>query len=74
MEIVLFRFIIVWIVLHILLFFIEWWRYKNNCFNFEWFLKNEMTAITYVILSIDILSIIFFIGGHLIYWILQPII
>ena len=74
MKIVLFRFAIVWIVLHILLFFIEWWRHKNSHFNFEWFLKNEMTALTYVILSIDILSIIFFVLGHLVYWILQPII
>lgn len=74
METVLFRFAIVWIILHILLFFIEWWRYKNSRFNFEWFLKNEMTALTYVILSIDILSIIFFVLGHLVHWILQPII
>lgn len=71
MEIVIFRFAIVWIVLHILLFFIEWYRYKNSPFNFKWFLKNEMTILTYLILIIDIL---FFIGKYLIFWILQPII
>ena len=74
MKIVIFRFAIVWIVLHILLFFIEWWRYKNSSFNLEWFLKNEMTALAYIILSIDILSIIFFVLGHIVCWILQPII
>ena len=74
MEIVLFRFIIVWIALHILLFFVEWWKYKNSSFNLKWFLKDRMFIFTYLILSIDIILIIFFVGKHLIFWILQPII
>ena len=74
MEIVLFRFIIVWIALHILLFFMEWWKYENSPLNLEWFLKNEMSVLTYIIIFIDIISIIFFVGKHLILWILQPII
>ena len=74
METVLFRFAIVWIALHILLFFVELWKYKNGSFNLEWFLKNEMFIFTYLILSIDIILIAFFVGKHLILWILQPII
>ena len=74
MEIVLFRFIIVWIALHILLFFVEWWKYKNGPFSLEWFLESEMFIFTYLILFIDIILIAFFVGKHLIFWILQPII
>lgn len=74
MKIVLFRFAIVWVILHVLLFFVERWRYKKSSFNLEWFLKNGMCNLTYLIIFIDIISIVFFIGINLIRWIFQPII
>ena len=73
MEIAIFRFAIVWIILHILLFFIELWRYKNGSFRFKWFFENEMCYLTYFIIFIDIIAIVLFIGIHSIRWILQPI-
>lgn len=74
MKIVLFRFAIVWIVLHILLFFIEWWRYKHNGLNLKYFCKNGMMDITRAILIIDITVGVILLFGFLMKWILQPII
>lgn len=68
MKIVLFRFIIVWIVLHIILFFIEFYRYKHNYWN--WY----MFDFTRLILAIDITVIIFTTIIGLVYWIFHPII
>lgn len=68
MEIVLFRFIIVWLVLHIILFFIEFYRYKHDDWN--WY----MLDFTRLILAIDITVIIFTTIMGLGYWILHPII
>lgn len=50
-------FVIVWALLHVSLFFIEWYRYmRNNC----WYgFKNEdILNITRVILFIDVIIII----------------
>ena len=74
MEIVLFRFAIVWIVLHILLFFIEWWRYKHNNLNFKYFWEYGMMDTTCGILIVDITVGIILIFGFSMKWILQPII
>lgn len=72
MEGALFRFVIVWIVLHIILFFVERYRYKHS--NWSWYgFKNEgMLIITYTVITLDKLCVIFAIVGGLIYWILQP--
>ena len=71
---VLFRFSIVWFLLHIILFFIERYRYKHSNWSWYGFKNNHMLDITYIILGIDkvgfSIGIVMLIG----YWIFQPII
>ena len=71
---VIFRFSIVWLVLHIILFFVEWYRYKHSNWSWYGFKNVGMLHITYIILIIDvigsILGLIMLIG----HWIFQPII
>ena len=74
MEEAIFRFSIVWFMLHIILFFVEKYRYKHSNWSWYGFRGNGMLEITYIVLVIDaigsILGIIMLIG----YWIYQPII
>ena len=74
MESVIFRFIFVWLMLHIILFFVERYRYKHSSWSWYGFKENGMLDITYIVLGIDIvcscIGIIMSIG----YWIFQPII
>lgn len=69
---VLFRFSIVWIILHIILFFVERYRYKHNSWSWYGFKNNGMLDVTYIILFIDkigaCIGTIMLIG----YWIIQP--
>ena len=74
MEIVLFRFIFVWIILHIILFFVEKYRYKHSNWSWYGFKNNGMLNITYFIVFIDSVGISIAIVLGLGYWILQPII
>jgi len=74
MGIVLLRFGIVWIILHIILFFVERYRYKHGSWSWYGFKNDGMLDITYIILTIDvigsIIGLIMLIGS----WIFQPII
>lgn len=74
MESVLFRFSIVWFILHVVLFFVERYRYKHSNWSWYGFKHNGMLDITYNIIFIDtvgfVLGIIVLIG----YWIFYPII
>lgn len=74
MEEALFRFSIVWFLLHIILFFIERYRYKHSNWSWYGFKHNGMLDITYAIIFIDkvgaCIGTIMLIG----YWIFQPII
>jgi len=74
MKIVLFRFIIVWSMLHIILFFIESYRYKHSNWNWYGFRNDGMLDFTYGILFIDIVGVTIAIIMGLGYWILHPII
>ena len=74
MVYVLFRLAIVWIVLHIILLFVEWYRYEHGNWSWYGFKNNGMLEITYVILSIDALGVSIAIMSGLGYWIFQPII
>ena len=74
MEIVLFRFIIVWFILHIILFFVEMYRYKHSNWSWYGFRHNAMLEITYIILAIDTVGVSIAIIMGLGYWIFQPII
>ena len=71
---VLFRFSIVWTLPHIILFFVEWYRYKHSIWSWYGFKKDGMLEITYIILSLDAIGVIATIIMGLGYWILQPII
>lgn len=73
MKDMLFRFAIVWIVLHIILFFIERYRYKHSHYSWYGFKTEGMLYITYFILCIDKAGILAAIIMGLGYWILQPI-
>ncbi len=73
MEYVLFRFAIVWVVLHIILFFVEMYRYKHSDWSWNGFKNNGMLDITYFILTIDILSVGAAIIIGIVYWIFQPV-
>ena len=73
MEYVLFRFAIVWVVLHIILFFVEMYRYKHSNWSWYGFINNGMLDVAYLILSIDALGISIATLSGLGYWILHPI-
>lgn len=70
---VFFRFSIVWIVLHIILFFTERYRYKHSSWSWHGFKRNGMLEITYLILFVDIAGFSVGIVMSIIYWIFQPI-
>ena len=74
MKIVLFRLIVVWIIIHIILLLVETYRYERSNLSWYCFKNDGMLDITYGILFIDIIIIstatIMGIG----YWVLQPII
>lgn len=74
MESVIFRFCIVWLVLHIILFFVEKYRYNHSNWSWYGFKNNGMLAITYIIWFIDMVGVCIAIIMGLGYWILQPII
>lgn len=71
---VLFRFIFVWIILHIILFFVEMHRYKHSSWSWHGFRNNGMLDITHIILCIDTMGACVGITMLIGYWILQPII
>lgn len=74
MKIVLFRFFVVWVLIHIILFFVETYRYKHSNLSWYCFKNDGMLDITYSILIIDIIIIsTAAIMGQL-YWVFQPII
>lgn len=74
MESVIFRFFIVWLVLHIILFFVEKYRYNHSNWSWYGFKNNGMLCITYIIWFIDMVVVCVAIIMGLGYWILQPII
>lgn len=74
MEDALFRFLIIWTLLHIILFFVEWYRYKHSNWSWYGFKNDGMLDITYIILVIDKIGVIAAIIMGLGYWILQPLI
>ena len=63
------RLIGAYIALHIILFFVEWYRFKHS--NWSWFgFKNDgMLGITYTLLFLDIMVVV----GSIIIWCLIPI-
>lgn len=73
MNEVLFRFLIVWLVLHIILYFVELYRYKHSSYNLRAFWKNGMLDFTYFIEMLDTFACIFCIVGIITRWVLQPI-
>ena len=74
MGIVLFRLIVVWIIIHIILLAVETYRYEHSNLSWYGFKNDGMLDITYGILSIDIIIIGTATIMGLGYWVLQPII
>ena len=72
--IILFRFFIVWIILHIILFFVERYRYKHSNWSWYGFKNDGMLDITYIVFALDEVCVTIAIFGGLVYWILQPMI
>jgi hypothetical protein len=73
MESVIFRFSIVWLVLHIILFFIERYRYKHSNWSWYGFKNGGMLEITYIVWAIDRVGCCLAVVGGLLYWIFQPV-
>lgn len=73
MESVIFRFSIVWVLLHIILFFIERYRYNHTIMSWYAFKNYGMLDITYIILYIDVVGFIIGIIMLIGYFIFQPI-
>ena len=73
MEDVLFRFIFVWFMLHIILFFVERYRYKHSNWSWYGFKSDGMLEITHAIIFIDKVGACIGIVMLIIYWIFQPI-
>ena len=65
-----FRLICLFIIAHIIAFIVEVLRYRNNHWNLKYFLKNEMTVMTYFLLLVDTLTLI----AVIFFWAMQPII
>ena len=74
MENVLVRFFLVWLVLHIILFFVEICRYKRSNRSWRLFKADGMLDCTYFILCFDQIGSILAIAGFTIYWIMKPMI
>ena len=74
MEIALFRFVIVWTILHIILFFVEWYKYKHSNWSWHGFKNYGMFDITYIVLTIDVMGFVLVIIMLIGVWIFQPII
>ena len=73
MKIVIFRFILFWGLIHIVLFFAEWYRYKHGNWSWSNFRRHGMLDITCIVFAVDIITVaIGFVGG-IIHWIFSPV-
>ena len=72
MNVVLIRLIIVYVILHIILFFVEWYRYSHSNWSWYGFKNNGMLDITCIVLVIDTFLLVCGIIGAVGYWILKP--
>ena len=70
MSDVLYRIIAVWILLNIILFFVEIWRYKHSNWSWYGFKTEGMLDITCIVWALDKLGGMFAILSGLVYWIL----
>lgn len=55
------RFLILWCILHVILFVVEFIRYKysNTSLKFEYYLKNGLLDITYLVYGLDTVGCVF---------------
>ena len=74
MGTVIIRFIFVYILLHIVLFFVEWYRYKHSHWSWYGFKHNGMLEITYFVLSLDTIGSSVGVLALIGYWIFSPVI
>lgn len=50
-----YRIIFLYILLHVISFIVEVYRYKHSNWNLKFFIKDEMMTMTYILLIIDAL-------------------
>ena len=65
-----YRIIGLYIALHIILFIVEWYKYKNSTLSWYGFKEDGMYAITYLLIFFDMLLII----GAILIWAIWPLV
>lgn len=65
-----YRVIGLYIALHIILFIVEWYKYKHSTLSWYGFKEDGMYAITYLLIFFDILLII----GTILMWAIWPLV
>ena len=65
-----YRVIGLYIALHIILFIVEWYKYKHSTFSWYGFKEDGMYAITYLLIFFDMLLII----GTILTWAIWPLV
>ena len=65
-----YRIIGLYIALHIILFIVEWYKYKHSTFSWYGFKEHGMYAITYLLIFFDKLLII----GAILIWAIWPLV
>ena len=73
MDAVLLRAVFVWILLHIILFFVEWYRYKHSNLSWFGFKNNGMFFLTQFVWVIDAFMLVVGIIVCVMYWVFLPI-
>ena len=64
-----YRLIGLYIALHVILFFVEWYKYKHSVFSWHGFKNNGMYPLSCVLLALDTLIII----SVILLWALRPL-
>jgi hypothetical protein len=65
-----YRLIGLYIVLHIILFFVEWYKYKHSTLSWWGFKRHGMYFLSYFLLAIDILIVV----SLIVLWALWPLV
>lgn len=53
-----YRIIFLYIALHVISFIVEVYRYKHSHWNLKYFISDEMTTMTYILLVFDLIAVI----------------
>lgn len=53
-----YRIIFLYVMLHVISFIVEVYRYKHSHWNFRYFIYDGMTTMTYLLLTFDLFAVI----------------